>query len=424
MTAVFRALALRGAASIAERRTVTTLGIRYPGKDTAGLEGVYDYTLYEGAAGVGLVSLDLAAATGDARWLALAGAVGDGLLESTPSEGDLPSGLYTGFEGVVLFHLARARLFHDGEALDRAISLASRLGTRPPESPELLAGAAGTGLLQLAVHRATGNDVFLGGARRAFAFLEDTALRDGRSVAWEPGVPDKSLQPGLAHGVAGPCLFLAELAAQTRDRKACRLRDAAFRWLDAHAIPTSGDGLTWPKDITSRAHQHHWCHGSVGVGQAYLTLHRCTGGARALRVAEAAARAAWQHARRRSGEPTHHCHGTAGAIELFLDLHESGAGGRWQARAEALARRHVVSGGGASRGRGGRRALTLGGEGAGLMLGTAGVVRQLMRLAELPVTSVIPWTGGRVRVRRTPLPRKRPPARRRPTPLPTAMVPG
>ncbi len=405
MSTLFRSLALRGAASILRRRTPTTLGIRFPEGEETGLRGKYDFSLYDGAAGVGLVLQDLAAATGDRSCRDVAEEVRLGLLDSTSTD-PLPPGLYTGFGGVALLHLSHARLRRDPGSLEQAVALGGRLARADPPCADLLSGAAGMGLLQLALFHSTGDEAFLMGARRAAEYLADTAVKDSPGLAWNPGL-DEDLQPGLAHGVAGPCLFLVHLAAAGGGRAVARLQREGFRWLEARSVPVGANGLTWPHFLPGEILRFHWCHGAVGVARAYLALHRLTGETRPLEMARAAAEAAWQGTGRGKGEPTCHCHGRSGSIELFLDLSTAGIGGPWRHRAEKLALGllpHAELRTGAGRLRQG--ASTLGGLGPGLGMGTAGVVRELMRLAGDAVSPILDPDRGRIETLRPPSPRR------------------
>src|SRR5262249_44740777 len=96
----------------------------------------------------------------------------------------------------------------------------------------------------------------------------------------------------------------------------------------------------------------------------------------------------WAAVVRRTRENPCHCHGVAGAAELFLDLAQRGAGSLWRRRAESLTPRL------------GRLGLQ---GGAGLGRGTAGIVRQLLRLAGHEVFSIL--APDRSRLRSVPGPR-------------------
>src|SRR5262249_24760464 len=155
----------------------------------------------------------------------------------------LPVGLYNGFSGVVLFHLARARLLHEQDSLQHAMMLGRRLAQSPLIDTDLFTGAAGAGLLQIALFHATGEKKFVEGAQRAARFLAESATSRESAVTWTIRDPRQPMSPeaesyedmavdlhhGLAHGTAGICLFLVELAAITGDEHIIQLYENGFR---------------------------------------------------------------------------------------------------------------------------------------------------------------------------------------------------
>ena len=103
-------LALQGEGEILKKRTVTTMGVRFPANSVTGREGRYEYMLYDGAAGIGIMLLDLYSATHDSRYMEVVEEISYGLVASTPEYGPLSPALFIGFSAVVLFHLACARV--------------------------------------------------------------------------------------------------------------------------------------------------------------------------------------------------------------------------------------------------------------------------------------------------------------------------
>ena len=408
------AIALRGADSIVSRRSRTTMGLRFPENDVTGVDGLYGSSLYRGASGVGIALVDLAAATRDRDVLDFADEVRDGFIECIPTEGTLATGLYEGAAGVALFHLARARAFCEAESLERAAVLAHRLATVPFVDTDIISGAAGMGLLQLSLYHATRDDCFLEHARQCAAFLEATAVRIDDGAAWPMRDPRQPLvgnelkdyageathlQTGLAHGTAGVCLFLVELAATHRAPEAIPLAERGLRWVDAQAADT-GHGVQWPHSDARPKLRTHWCHGSTGIAHLYVALHRHRVRKDALHRATAAGEAVWTSLRSQRRESSCHCHGLAGAMELFLDLATCGAGIMWCERAGAVAARLSRR---AVRHR--HRAIDtahadvatacpFGSEGAGLSVGTAGIVHVLLRGSGQSVFPILPDSAG------------------------------
>lgn len=391
-------LALQGAEQLLRKRTQTTMGVRFPAQSPESSDKRYEYKLYDGAAGIGLVLLDLACATEDKRYTDLCNEIWHGLIESTPEHGPLPVGLFNGFSGVALFHLARAQLLQDQDAFQQAIDLGKRLAQSPLIDTDLLRGAAGAGLLQVALYYATRDTIFLEGARRAAAFLAETAITTDSGVTWTVRDPRQPLStedesyaemavdrhPGLAHGTAGICLFLVELARIEQDAFVIKLYEDGFRWLETKAIRTP-NGVVWPRSDAHPVIQNHWCHGSAGIAHAYLALYRHTGDRQALAVAEAAGQSTWEAYVARPDEPSCHCHGFSGAIDLFLELTSHAETEIWQQRAHSIVHRLEPYVANANP----HTACALGSEDPGLGLGTAGVVRQLLCLAGYPVYPIL-----------------------------------
>jgi len=396
----YLALALSGGEELLRKRTVTTMGVRFPAEPYPGKEEIrYEFKLYDGSAGIGITLLDLFQATGDSRYADLCEEVSRGLIESTPEYGLPRPGLYGGFCGVALFHLAYARILRKRDALERAIEMGIRLGQNAYADTDLLGGAAGSGLLQIILYYATRDPVFRSGARAAYEFLAETAIASGDQVAWlgrDPKQPLTSTEEsyvelatqihnGLAHGVAGVCLFLVELAQIIGDPPVIQLYEKGFRWLEGKAMKLR-KGLVWTRSETNRMIQNHWCHGSAGIAHAYLALYRHKGEARILSVAEAAGEATWDAVQTNDEEPTCHCHGISGAIDLFLELDNHCAEKLWRRRAFALANRLKQC---VKKDAKEGAANALGGKGTGLGLGTAGIVRQLLRLSDYSIFPIL-----------------------------------
>ena len=328
------ALAVRGGRSLAQAATPTTFGIRFPEFSQQG-EVEYWENLYRGAAGVGITLLDLFLATGDETYSRLAAETCGDLVESVPYKFHLHPGLYAGHGGVALFHLAAARVLRNPLFLREALRLADRLTELPFRGTDLIAGAAGTGLMFLSFFQATEDERYLRAAGRAVAYLKETAEESGNALFWAPLVPEwgDSLEryiphTGLSHGVAGICLFLAEMARTTEDSLVEYLCRGGFNWLDRKRIETPA-GFFWPVSLTNPKLRYHWCHGSAGIAHAYLALFRQTRDSRAMEAAVGAARASLHLLRQQPREALIYCHGLSGILELFVELEALGAEGDW-----------------------------------------------------------------------------------------------
>ena len=384
-------LALRGGIHLTNSATPTTLGVRFP-ESSGAAQKLYGPDLYQGASGVGLALLDLFHATGDESYARLAREVSYDLIESAPARPPFDTGLYSGCAGIALYQLAVARTLEDERSWHEAHRLALELMTMPFQGADLISGAAGLGLFFLHIFEASREERYLDAARQALRFLKEIAVEDGAGVHWKSGpLPpgsDAALeapQTGLAHGAAGVCFFLIQMASASGEDQARGLHESGLRWLERQRAQRPG-GAFWPVSIADSRLRYHWCHGSTGIGQTYLALHRKTGDPEALRMAEEAAKAALSLLP--PDEPLCHCHGLSGIIEFFLDLEEHGAGSEWVRKAGELLPRieNAIASNGVP--------ASLGTEGTSLALGTAGVVRALLRLAGQPAIPVLVPSGG------------------------------
>lgn len=408
-------LARRGAEALLRQQTPTTMGLRFPSVEDAERQDRYGAALYDGAAGVGLVLLDLWRATGDRRFRTLDDRVHCGIVESTPADGDVDLGLFSGHSGIALYQLARARLLQDRIAFMYSLELGERIGRGPFAETDIIDGAAGAGLVQLALYHAAGDTTFLDGARRIAAFLCETAVVEPDIGAqWPPRdrrspVPKNTsaeyadsayhLFTGLAHGSAGVLLFLLEYLADTRDGEVSHLVEQGFKALNRVAVPHL-DGLGWPRSDHDATLQAQWCHGSTGIAHTYLALHQATGDADALTRAALAGEATWNAARRADHEGSCHCHGLSGAVELFVALAQHTSKSMWLERAHEcaahigdMAETSTLDGAASPLG----AACTFAARGAGLSVGTAGVVRELLRLAGYGVFPIMRPVRERLR---------------------------
>jgi hypothetical protein len=388
-------LALNKADEILESGTPTTMGLRFPADSKTGFEGKYEYTLYNGASGIGIVLLDLYSATRDKRFSKTVEEISYGLVASTPEHAPILPGLYNGFAGVALFHLTCARIFKNPQYLDYSISAAKLLSQSPLVDTDIFRGAAGTGWLSLALFHATADSLFLEQAKAAASFLKETRKDFGGLYAWPVRDPRQPLpgdhdaygelathqtHTGLAHGVAGICLFLLEFLHVTGDSTVGSLLDGAFAWLDSRSF-RERNGTIWPRSDEHRVIQDHWCHGSTGIAQAYLARYRLFKDPSSLSVAESAAHATWNSLQDNHDEPSCHCHGLAGAIEIFLDVANETGSDIWKKRASSIAKRMM------SRAAWGD--ATRPGGGPSLGLGSAGIARQMLRLADHTVSPIL-----------------------------------
>jgi hypothetical protein len=374
-------LAVQLGKRLSEQATETTLGVRFPEILDKG-EKKFLHDLYSGAAGAGIALLDLYNVSGDTAYSRMVQEVSYDLIESTPNKPPVHPGLYAGYAGVGLFHLYTARALNDDISLKAALRISDMLAVSPFHGTDIIAGAAGTGIFFLSLYYATQDERFLDYARSAVQYLGESAVQEDNSLCWAPLIPewgkdsDRDIpHTGLAHGVAGICLFLIEMTYAVQDNLSRNLLQGALKWLDARMVD-GANGYGWPVSATDSRLRYHWCHGTTGIAHTYLSLFRETGDRRALKIAVEAGKTSLnllnQH---RNKEDSCHCHGFSGIIELFLDLAEHDDSEDWCRIAsgfqpiivDRISEWYIASNSEAKR--------------TGLALGTAGIVRLLLRMS-------------------------------------------
>jgi lantibiotic biosynthesis protein len=212
--------------------------------------------------------------------------------------------------------------------------LLARLAMQPmTEGFELFQGIVGYARFGLdALERPKGRQI----AEHAITRLAELADPEHDGVRWwtvPPKRPEgRHIRLGLAHGVPGPIVVLAEAChAGISTDMARPLLDRAVRWLLAQRNPegvaTSLFGTlisSQDEGIDRRQSRLAWCWGDLGIGAA---LH-----AAAIRVGDAswadAAIEIARHAARRSMDDAGVitaglCHGAAGAGHIFNRLYQS-----------------------------------------------------------------------------------------------------
>ncbi|MFI5528331.1 class IV lanthionine synthetase LanL [Kitasatospora sp. NPDC051853] len=291
-----------------------------------------------GAAGV-LALLARAATTPEGDLTAVRRAA-DWIERRAAAEPTVLPGLHFGRSGTAWALLDAAEALGDAALAGRAAELARRIPLSWP-NPDICHGAAGAGMLQLRLYRATGDTSFLDRAAACATALLATAEREPYGTVWPvPKTFDSSLAGivhlGYAHGVAGVGAFLLAAAEATGDGAALAGAIEAFGTLTVTARQGGHGSAWWPQSAGDPPHVKlaHWCHGSSGVGSFLVRYWRTTGDGTAHRLALAAGQAVLD-ARWHSG--TSACHGLAGNGEYLLDLAEATGEERFRHGAEELA---------------------------------------------------------------------------------------
>jgi len=254
-----------------------------------------------------------------------------------------------------------------------AAALAGRL-----DWPDFTHGAAGQGFAALACARRLGAPDLAAHAAACAAYLVRTQDPDG---AWTlpEGAPGASGQrfTGFAHGAAGVMAFLGNYAALTGDAAA----DAAWRraeaWLVSRARRGRGGRWYWPQSDSLAAPNGWWCHGAPGIALGWL----CVAKARGIAAIDE------EHLRRAlaacpvklRSDSLSQCHGLAGVGEVYLEAHRVLGGDCWRERAADIAGVLVAVFRKGSRQPWHYLASEPADGGAGLMLGTAGILHFLLR---------------------------------------------
>lgn len=361
-----------------------------------------DPMLYSGTAGVVLTLLEAYARLGDDRYgtAALRGAAS---LAATVDGWD-NSSLYFGLTGMaVALHAVHEHLGDAaaGAAARRALdTVAGRFdGTRWGPQFELLGGNAGIALGALAV-----GDVGL--ALRAVSPYPRTAEATAHGVHWETRVGRAARQHHVSHGTLG---VVAALAAVSRAAGRPDLLDLALSAAaDVVARDEAGpDGFLVPHSDPPQdparidRYSYGWCQGPTGDAQAFRWLRDVTGDAAWTALADRCWYTVTTSGLPRRPRPgfwdnNGRCCGTAGVLALAAD--------RYVERADApsfadglvadLAARATVDATGVRWSNVEHRATPSVLEPrTGWAMGTAGIVRELLRHARLTTTPsyAVPW---------------------------------
>jgi len=249
---------------------------------------------------------------------------GQWLVRRLPDEHRLLPGLYFGRSGTAWALHDAHRLTGDRRLAATALDLAARVPAEWP-NPDVAHGAAGAGMAQLHLWRATGDRRFEERARRCADALVGTVHARAGALSWPiPATLRSTLAGrtlhGYAHGTAGVAGFLLAAGTMTGQREYLRVARRAAETLAA-AAACQGGAAYWPTGPDGEVRPDtSWCKGSAGIGTFLLHAWQVTGEAGYLELARAAGLAAYR-ARFRSS--TDACHGLAGAGHYLLDLSDA-----------------------------------------------------------------------------------------------------
>jgi lantibiotic modifying enzyme len=297
--------------------------------------------LYNGTTGVVPFWLELHHATHAPDALARATAGADFLLQSLPPAatplGDEGAGLYTGIAGIAwtlaMTHRASGQeAYRDGAR--RAMSMVAAAarpigrGVSWSASNDIISGSAGIGLTLLwaadALEDARARELATLTGRR----LLDVGIPEQGGTKWEAAPGMKLRYPNFSHGTAGVSYFLATLYAATRTEEFLAGALSGARYLQAIATRTPGDGrmVFHSEPGNEQLFYLSWCHGPAGTARLFHRLAAVTGDASHARYVEqlvTATRDMGVPEKRTPGfwNNISQCCGNCGVTEFLLSLH-------------------------------------------------------------------------------------------------------
>jgi len=227
----------------------------------------------------------------------------------------LPPGAYVGLGSQIWTYLVLAHWGLDGgDGLERARKLADQV---PAASAvdyvhDVLSGSAGAIAPLLALAGKTGDESYVRIASQLGDLLHERATHRNGQAYWTRSDSPEGMG-GFAHGATGIGWALTRLARATGSARHEQLAQEAFAFEDAlfDEQEQNWRDLRMMEGAKTAA---QWCHGSVGIGLAHLSLDPTLTHASTRKYLHRAAAATW-----RLGLGWNHCacHGDLGAWELL-----------------------------------------------------------------------------------------------------------
>lgn len=237
------------------------------------------HDLYAGTAGIALALAHLA---GDEPDPAVMTAARGGLRHALAHLDDDLS-LHAGRAGVALAALVAGRLLEDADLASKGVRLAREVAEASARGPgrggwDLIAGDAGIALALTSFADETGDPDYLDAAARVAGRLADAGMSTSYGTSWPAPTAEGPGLVGLGHGTSGAALALATVADRTgRGDLAARAADALryerawchplWGWPDLRGVTGANAGRTPP-------YPTQWCHGSAGAGIARARMLR------------------------------------------------------------------------------------------------------------------------------------------------------
>jgi hypothetical protein len=231
--------------------------------------------LYSGCAGVALFLGEVALASGQESFASLARRALGRAREALAAESSGQTGLFTGMAGVAYAHGEVGRLLEDDSLLEFAESAAAQvIASGPPDSVDVISGAAGSISAALALSRGVGGDALTTYAAALGEALLDRRTTHARGCSWRTLNRTSEYDlAGFAHGASGIAAALLELFAVTGDGRFGRVAADVLAyerslyqgpqggWPDLRGV-RKGDPLPTSRGST------FWCHGASGIALA------------------------------------------------------------------------------------------------------------------------------------------------------------
>jgi hypothetical protein len=151
---------------------------------------------------------------------------------------------------------------------ERALKVLSAAMRRSSDGDahDLFTGRAGLGLTLLRAFRDTGDERYLQAALDVGEALDRVKERAPIGVFWRTPL-DTAVQHGLGHGAAGIALFLAYLAAATRQERWLDLGRQGLDFELSRSVVNKDGGRSWQRsDQETNILLPYWRHGSAGIG--------------------------------------------------------------------------------------------------------------------------------------------------------------
>jgi type 2 lantibiotic biosynthesis protein LanM len=343
--------------------------------------------LYDGVAGLALANAYAARHFGDERFLDLARRTAGpvvGYLRYLAKHRIVETvGAYSGISGLLYTLDHVAHVLDDSsylEAIDEALPWLRRCAEQE-DCPDLIAGLAGCAIVALGLYRRHG----MAGYREVAAVCGERLLASAVDVQGTAGwyvTHSGAMLGGFSHGSAGIAWSLHELADEFDDAALRDVADRAVAFDRRLYVPAAG---AWrdlrPEMAGTESYPALWCHGAGGIGLSRLLMLQRHGDEALAEEARAAVDLVAAHG---FGHNHSICHGDFGALAL-LELAEQtwgkpvGHAGRAGAVIRDIAAKGLRCG------------LTDGIWMPGLMLGAAGALLGLLRLASPSDVPEVAW---------------------------------